>query len=97
MKELVRERVQYATRQQCCKTHKTAFALPLPFLHSRQEYIAELKCVNYSFPYKVISTDPANIRSIKLNCDGLFRIDRQPVFFCIRDYLVIENIYKIIN
>jgi hypothetical protein len=28
MKELVRVRVQYATRQQCCKTHKR----PLPYL-----------------------------------------------------------------
>ena len=28
MKELIRVRVQYASRQQCCKTHKG----PLPFL-----------------------------------------------------------------
>ena len=27
MKELIRVRVQYASRQQCCKTHKR----PLPF------------------------------------------------------------------
>lgn len=33
------------------------------------------------FRIKVKSTDPANIKSIKLNFDGLFRIDRQPVFF----------------
>ena len=30
MKELIRVRVQYASRQQCCKTHKRP--LPLPFL-----------------------------------------------------------------
>ena len=29
MKELIRVRVQYASRQQCCKTHKQS--LPLPF------------------------------------------------------------------
>ena len=29
MKELIRVRVQYASRQQCCKTHKRP--LPLPF------------------------------------------------------------------
>ena len=28
MKELIRVRVQYASRQQCCKTHKW----PLPYL-----------------------------------------------------------------
>jgi len=32
------------------------------------------------FRIKVKSTDQANTKSIKLNCDGLFRIDRQPVF-----------------
>jgi len=29
MKELIRVRVQYASRQQCCKTHKRP--LPVPF------------------------------------------------------------------
>ena len=29
MKELIRVRVQYASRQQCCKTHKR----PLPFFY----------------------------------------------------------------
>ena len=29
MKELIRVRVRYASRQQCCKTHKRP--LPLPF------------------------------------------------------------------
>ena len=30
MKELIRVRVQYASRQQCCKTHKRPLPLPLP-------------------------------------------------------------------
>jgi len=30
MNELIRVRVQYASRQQCCKTHKRP--LPLPFI-----------------------------------------------------------------
>ena len=29
MKELIRVRVQYASRQQCCKTHKRPLPLPL--------------------------------------------------------------------
>ena len=32
MKELIRVRVQYASRQQCCKTHKRP--LPLPFYNA---------------------------------------------------------------
>jgi len=31
MKELIRVRVQYASRQQCCKTHKRPLPLPLPY------------------------------------------------------------------
>ena len=31
MKGLIRVRVQYASRQQCCKTHKRPLPLPLPF------------------------------------------------------------------
>ena len=30
MKELIRVRVKYASRQQCCKTHKRPLPLPLP-------------------------------------------------------------------
>jgi len=37
MKELIRVRIQYASRQQCCKTHKRH--LPLPFtLYIRNTY-----------------------------------------------------------
>ena len=32
MKELIRVRVQYASRQQCCKTHKRPLPLPLGFV-----------------------------------------------------------------
>jgi len=34
MKELIRVRVQYASRQQCCKTHKRPLPLPFTSLHS---------------------------------------------------------------
>ena len=34
MKELIRVRVEYASRQQCCKTHKRP--LPLPFYQASQ-------------------------------------------------------------
>ena len=37
MKELIRVRVQYASRQQCCKTHKRP--LPLPFLQTIEDTI----------------------------------------------------------
>jgi len=30
MKELIRVRVQYASRQQCCKTHKRPYSLMIP-------------------------------------------------------------------
>ena len=33
MKELIWVRVQYASKQQCCKTHKRPLPLPLPPLH----------------------------------------------------------------
>jgi hypothetical protein len=47
MKELVRVRVQYATRQQCCKTHKR----PLPF------YLLTL-IKNPPFAYIFFQTQP---------------------------------------
>ena len=34
MKELIRVRVQYASRQRCCKTHKRPLPLPFTFSHS---------------------------------------------------------------
>ena len=37
MKELIRVRVQYASRQQCCKTHKRP--LPLPFYQSVRRHV----------------------------------------------------------
>jgi len=42
MKELILERIQYASRQQCCKTHKRP--LPLPLLEHEQ-----------SLPYMMIT------------------------------------------
>ena len=35
MKELIRVRVQYASRQQCCKTHKRPLPLPFTFIFFR--------------------------------------------------------------
>ena len=42
MKELIRVRVQYASRQQCCKTHKQ----PLPFTFLLKDFGIPI-CVNY--------------------------------------------------
>ena len=39
MKELIRVRVQYASRQQCCKTHKRPLSLPL--YKVKKEFIAQ--------------------------------------------------------
>jgi len=40
MKELIRVRVQYASRQQCCKTHKRPLSLPFNLTVCRMEHIA---------------------------------------------------------
>jgi len=47
------------------------------------------------FRVKVKSTDLPTVKSIKRNCEELFRIDRQPVF--LQNYLENETFYKIIN
>jgi len=36
MKDLIRVRVQYASRQQCCKTHKRPLPLPLASLNLQE-------------------------------------------------------------
>jgi hypothetical protein len=53
MKELVRVRVQYATRQQCCKTHKRPFTFVLDSIteshiraHSEWSINAKLKWIS---------------------------------------------------
>ena len=47
MKELIRVGVQYASRQQCCKTHKRP--LPLPFLPSLLYVIIHLYLFTYVY------------------------------------------------
>jgi len=49
MKELIRVRVQYASRHQCCKTHKRPLPLPLLVLENIKIYLKfTLKC-SYMF------------------------------------------------
>ena len=44
MKELIRERVQYASRQQCCKTHKRPLLLPLRHAVQPRNCVEETFC-----------------------------------------------------
>ena len=46
MKELIRVRVQYASRQQCCKTHQRP--LPLPFYTGTTYAVSSGNCPSFS-------------------------------------------------
>ena len=72
MKELIRVRVQYSSRQQCCKTHKR----PLPFTFNSRKVLFER--FSHEQNYNFVSTSHANFcggknTSILCGCLANFR------------------------
>ena len=60
MKELIRVRVQYALRQQCCKTHKR----PLPYLYLLYCIVASNRI--YDQPYDGLEKGPKHVVAPKI-------------------------------
>ena len=79
MKELIRVRVQYASRQQCCKTHKRPLPLPFSVCYVSIPLINTLKysCTKICF--------------ISTNCGLLYR--KKKSLSCFRSKNVGERIW----
>ena len=86
MKELIRVRVQYDSRQQCCKTHERA----LPYLH--------LICVT-CFTFKNITSYSQNVFMFRIkpktNITSLHRINRFVLIVEKRVYCAVRT--KLLN
>ena len=84
MKELIRVRVQYASRQQCCKTHKWPLPFPLPGV--TDNLVAGL-C-------RILDVSFNRLREIK-GLDQLHKL--QKLFLCANKISHIENVGHLKN
>jgi len=73
MKELIRVRVQYASRQQCCKTHKQ----PLPYLFTHRRLVMDVSGLHIGPIVK--GQDVEDFLSLEYGTDMLSRnVHNQP-------------------